>query len=85
MVRIGDSLVLLSGMGERESLPAFLYVYVDDVFRNERHASPRVLVPRGWRRVERPLLGRQPDDIREPGFGGGGVESRVDVEAVGDE
>jgi len=42
-VRIGDSLVLLSGMGERESLPAFLYVYVDDVFRNERHASPRVL------------------------------------------
>jgi hypothetical protein len=27
-------------MGERESLPAFLYVYADDVFQNARHASP---------------------------------------------
>jgi hypothetical protein len=31
-------------MGERESLPAFLYIYVDDVFQFARHASPRVLV-----------------------------------------
>jgi PhnB protein len=29
-VRIGDSLVLLSGTRERKSFPAFLYVYVHD-------------------------------------------------------
>ena len=29
--------------------------------------------------------GRQPDDIREPGFGGGAPEARVDLEAVGGE
>jgi PhnB protein len=29
-VRIGDSLVMLSGAGERDLFPAFLYVYVDD-------------------------------------------------------
>ena len=30
-VRIGDSLVMVSGAGEREVFPAFLYIYVDDV------------------------------------------------------
>lgn len=29
-LRIGDSLLLVSGAGEREPFPAFLYVYVDD-------------------------------------------------------
>ena len=29
-VRIGDSVVMVSGEGQRESIPAFLYVYVDD-------------------------------------------------------
>jgi uncharacterized glyoxalase superfamily protein PhnB len=29
-VRIGDSIVLVSGEGERDTFPAFLYVYVDD-------------------------------------------------------
>jgi len=29
-VRIGDSIVLVSGAGERDSFPAFLYLYVDD-------------------------------------------------------
>ncbi len=29
-IRIGDSLLLISGSGEREAFPAFLYVYVDD-------------------------------------------------------
>ena len=29
-VRIGDSIVLVSGAGERDVFPAFLYVYVDD-------------------------------------------------------
>lgn len=28
---IGDSLVMVSQAGERETFPAFLYVYVDDV------------------------------------------------------
>ncbi|MFJ4655072.1 VOC family protein [Nocardia sp. NPDC088792] len=30
-VRIGDSLVMVSGTGEREVFPAFLYIYVEDV------------------------------------------------------
>ena len=29
-MRIGDSLIMVSGMGERDPFPAFLYVYVDD-------------------------------------------------------
>ena len=29
-LRIGDSLVMISGAGERDMFPAFLYVYVDD-------------------------------------------------------
>jgi PhnB protein len=37
-VRIGDSLVLLSGVGERDAFPAFLYVYVDDADRVYRRA-----------------------------------------------
>lgn len=30
-IRIGDSIVMVSGAGPREPSPAFLYVYVDDV------------------------------------------------------
>ena len=30
-VAIGDSIVMVSSLGEREAFPAFLYVYVDDV------------------------------------------------------
>jgi PhnB protein len=29
-VRIGDSVVMVSGEGQRDSIPAFLYVYVED-------------------------------------------------------
>jgi PhnB protein len=29
-VRIGDSIVMVSGVGPREARPGFLYVYVDD-------------------------------------------------------
>ena len=29
-LRIGDSLIMVSGVGPRESMPAFLYVYVKD-------------------------------------------------------
>jgi PhnB protein len=29
-IRIGSSLVMISGAGERDLFPAFLYVYVDD-------------------------------------------------------
>ena len=31
VIRIGDSLVMVSGVGPREAMPAFLYVYVDDI------------------------------------------------------
>ena len=31
IIRIGDSLVMVSGVGPRERMPAFLYLYVDDV------------------------------------------------------
>jgi len=30
VIRIGDSLVMVSGVGPREAMPAFLYLYVDD-------------------------------------------------------
>lgn len=31
VIRIGDSLVMVSSVGPREAMPAFLYVYVDDI------------------------------------------------------
>jgi len=31
VIRIGDSLVMVSGVGPREAMPAFLYLYVDDI------------------------------------------------------
>lgn len=37
-VRIGDSLVMISAVGEREAFPAFLYVYVDDADEAYRRA-----------------------------------------------
>jgi PhnB protein len=30
IMKIGDSLVMVSGVGPRDAIPAFLYVYVDD-------------------------------------------------------
>jgi len=30
VIRIGDSLVMVSNVGTREAMPAFLYLYVDD-------------------------------------------------------
>jgi PhnB protein len=37
-LRIGDSLVMISGAGERDLFPAFLYVYVDDADAVYEHA-----------------------------------------------
>ena len=37
-LRIGDSLVLISGPDAREPFPAFLYVYVDDADERYRRA-----------------------------------------------
>ena len=37
-VRIGDSIVMVSGAGPREPMPAFLYVYVDDVDQTYQRA-----------------------------------------------
>ncbi|MFY9739018.1 MAG: VOC family protein [Candidatus Cybelea sp.] len=31
VIRIGDSIVMVSGVGPRDPMPAFLYLYVDDV------------------------------------------------------
>jgi uncharacterized glyoxalase superfamily protein PhnB len=31
VLRIGDSIVMVSGVGPRDPMPAFLYLYVDDV------------------------------------------------------
>jgi uncharacterized glyoxalase superfamily protein PhnB len=30
-MRIGDSIVMVSGVGPRDPMPAFLYLYIDDV------------------------------------------------------
>jgi uncharacterized glyoxalase superfamily protein PhnB len=37
-IRIGDSLVMVSGVGPREPMPAFLYLYVDDIDATYRRA-----------------------------------------------
>jgi uncharacterized glyoxalase superfamily protein PhnB len=37
-MRIGDSIVMVSGPGPREPMPAFLYVYVEDVDQTYRRA-----------------------------------------------
>jgi PhnB protein len=47
-IRIGDSLVMISSTGERDSFPAFLYVYVDDadtVYRRALAAGATMLEP----------------------------------------
>ena len=31
VIKIGDSLVMISSVGPREAMPAFLYLYVDDI------------------------------------------------------
>jgi PhnB protein len=31
VISIGDSLVMISGVGRRDPMPAFLYLYVDDI------------------------------------------------------
>jgi len=37
-LRIGDSMVMVSGVGPRDPMPAFLYLYVDDVDATYRRA-----------------------------------------------
>jgi PhnB protein len=37
-IRIGDSLVMVSGVGPRDAMPAFLYLYVEDVDATCRRA-----------------------------------------------
>ena len=37
-IRIGDSLVMVSGVGPREPMPGFLYLYVDDIDATYRRA-----------------------------------------------
>jgi PhnB protein len=37
-IRVGDSLIMISSVGEREAFPALLYVYVDDADRVFRRA-----------------------------------------------
>src|SRR5262249_13588799 len=49
-IRIGDSVIMISDAGIRESMPAFLYVYVDDVDATYRRA-----LEAGATSVEEPL------------------------------
>jgi uncharacterized glyoxalase superfamily protein PhnB len=37
-IRIGDSLVMVSSVGPRDPMPAFLYLYVDDIDATYRRA-----------------------------------------------
>ena len=37
-IRIGDSIVMVSGVGPRHAMPAFLYLYVDDIDATYRRA-----------------------------------------------
>lgn len=38
VIRIGDSLVMTSSVGPRDAMPAFLYLYVDDIDATYRRA-----------------------------------------------
>src|SRR6266850_8358056 len=38
LIRIGDSLIMVSGVGPRDAMPAFLYLYVDDIDRTYQRA-----------------------------------------------
>jgi uncharacterized glyoxalase superfamily protein PhnB len=49
-LRIGDSLVMVSSLGERDLFPAFLYVYVDDADTTYERA-----LDRGAESVEEPV------------------------------
>ena len=49
-IGIGDSVIMISDTGLRESMPAFLYVYVDDVDATYRRA-----LDAGATSVEEPL------------------------------
>jgi uncharacterized glyoxalase superfamily protein PhnB len=48
-LKIGDSIVKISGEGEREAMPAFLYVYVTDADETYRRA-----IALGARSIEEP-------------------------------
>jgi uncharacterized glyoxalase superfamily protein PhnB len=49
-IRIGDSVVMVSEAGERETFPAFLYVYVDDADSTYQRAlvAGAVSVEKPW-------------------------------------
>ena len=49
-IRIGDSVVMVSEAGERETFPAFLYVYVDDADTTYQRAlvAGAVSVEKPW-------------------------------------
>src|SRR3984893_1824784 len=38
VMRIGDSLVMVSSVGPRDAMPAFLYLYVDDIDKTYQRA-----------------------------------------------
>lgn len=48
-MKIGDCVVMVSGAGEREAMPAFLYVYVENADRTYRRA-----IAQGARSIEEP-------------------------------
>jgi len=48
-IRIGDSIVMVSGVGVRDAMPAFLYLYVDDV-----DATYRSSIEAGGQSLEEP-------------------------------
>ncbi|HEY8311155.1 MAG TPA: VOC family protein [Gemmatimonadaceae bacterium] len=45
LMRIGDSIVMVSGVGPRDPMPAFLYLYVDDIDATYRRALEAGAVP----------------------------------------
>jgi tRNA-Thr(GGU) m(6)t(6)A37 methyltransferase TsaA len=59
IMRIGDSVIMISGVGPREAMPAFLYLYVDDTDATYRRAlqagaesiEPPAEMPYGDRRA----------------------------------
>ncbi len=51
VMRIGDSMIMISSVGPRAAVPAFLYVYVDDADATYRRA-----LQAGARSLEEPIV-----------------------------
>src|SRR5260370_7242339 len=64
VIKIGDSLVMVSGVGPRDVMPAFLYLYVDDIDKTYQRALKAGGVP--LEEPEELPYGDRPGMVQDP-------------------